>query len=74
MTLEERLLERLIRQDQKEDRSRKSSVELLTEKTDNPNTKGIPVIMMASNVDRSNLLKLASLRPTLYVCPFSFSN
>ncbi len=31
MTLEERLLERLIRQDQKEDRSRKSSVERLLE-------------------------------------------
>lgn len=39
--------------------SRKSSVELLTEKTENRNTTAVPVILMASNVDRSNLIKLA---------------
>ena len=39
--------------------SRKSSIELLTEKKENRNTESIPVIMMASNVDRSNLMKLA---------------
>jgi DNA-binding response OmpR family regulator len=39
--------------------SRKSSIELLTEKKENRNTDSIPVIMMATNVDRSNLIKLA---------------
>ena len=39
--------------------SRKSSIELLTEKMENRNVSSIPVILMASNVDRSNLIKLA---------------
>lgn len=39
--------------------SRKSSLDFLTEKTENRNTNAIPVIMMATNVDKSNLLKLA---------------
>jgi DNA-binding response OmpR family regulator len=39
--------------------SRKSSIELLIEKKENRNTDSIPVIMMATNVDRSNLIKLA---------------
>ena len=39
--------------------SRKSSIEILKEKAENRNVQGIPVIIMGSQLDRTNLLKLA---------------
>ena len=39
--------------------SRKSSLELLEAKKDNPNVASIPVIIVASKIDRSELVKIA---------------
>ncbi len=39
--------------------SRKSSIEILKEKAENRNVQQIPVIIMGSQLDRTNLLKLA---------------
>jgi DNA-binding response OmpR family regulator len=39
--------------------SRKSSIEVLKEKKENPNVSSIPVIMVASKIDRTNLVQVA---------------
>ena len=39
--------------------SRKSSLEILKEKKDNPNVSSIPVIMVATQIDKSELVKAA---------------
>lgn len=41
--------------------SRMSATELLTQKADDPNTKGIPVILASGKIDRSQLVQVAKL-------------